>query len=659
MRLAISATSLGILLATPALAETALAETGPPPANAAADRDIAERDIIVTALRTPVVRDRIASSVTVLDEEAIQREQPIALSDLLVRTPGVSMARNGGFGTSTSLRIRGADPDQTVLVIDGMRLADPSSTGGGYNFAHLLVGDAARVEILRGPQSILWGSHAIGGVVNVVSQRPQAPVEGSFDVEAGSRQTVHSRAAIGGTSKAVDWRLAGSAFTTDGISARSNGTEDDGYRRYGGSGRVTVRISENLSADLRGYYADARSEFDGSSGDTPAYSLHREWTGYAGLNLTLLDGRLRNRLAILETDTDRRNMDPRRLIRQMNYSAEGRIRRYEYQGDLALSDQWSLVLGAEREEQRLESGSPGNDDMAFVPLIAEADIDSVYAQLRVMPFARLTISGGARHDSHSDYGGETVFSAGAAWTPGASGTVLRVSYAEGFKAPTLYQLFSDYGFDGLDPERAKNWEAGVEQALLGDRVRLSAAYFERDTDNLIDFAYCPSGGPLPAECYIPGTDVERFGYYANVNRSEARGLELAGAAAFGGLRIDANYSWIAAEDRSEGPNFGNQLARTPRHLANVSADYRFPFDVTVGVSARYSGESFDRAQSSVGSRPDVLDDYTLVDLRTQVELAPGLGAFGRIENLFDTGFATARGYGTLGRSVYLGVRGRF
>src|SRR5438094_3282398 len=209
------------LLATPAFAET---------------HGAASEEIIVTALRTPVRSDQVTASVTVLDRKTIEQEQPVAVSDILIRTPSISISRNGGYGTLTSIRIRGADPAQTVLVIDGMRLADSSSTAGGYNFANLLADDVARIEILRGPQSILWGSDAIGGVINVQPARPEKPFEGSFAVEAGSRETVNGRVAIGGTSDVLDWRVSGSTFTTDGISARSNGTEDDGFRRDAGGG---------------------------------------------------------------------------------------------------------------------------------------------------------------------------------------------------------------------------------------------------------------------------------------------------------------------------------------------------------------------------------------------------------------------------------------
>ncbi|MFC3215597.1 TonB-dependent receptor [Novosphingobium panipatense] len=261
-------------------------------APARAEEDAADGNIIVTAFRTPVAQEQNASSVTVLDEAAIIQAQPIAVTDILLRTPGVSLSRNGGYGTATSLRVRGADAGQTVMVIDGMRLADPSATSGGYGFTNLFLDDIDRIEILRGPQSILWGSDAIGGVVNVTTRRPQKALEGSAAFETGTHETVSARAGVGGTSEAIDWRLAGSTFTTNGISARANGTEDDGYSRQAASGTATIRLAPGVALDLRGYWSDASNDFDAFNGDSAAFGTTQEWSGYAGLNFALFDGKL-------------------------------------------------------------------------------------------------------------------------------------------------------------------------------------------------------------------------------------------------------------------------------------------------------------------------------------------------------------------------------
>ncbi|WP_300114794.1 TonB-dependent receptor [Sphingobium sp.] len=613
--------------------------------------------IVVTATRAPTPLDQVPASITVLDKAAIDRAQDIGATELLLRTPGISMSRNGGYGTATSLRIRGAESEQTVVVIDGVKLNDPSSTGGGYNFANLLIGDAQRIEVLRGPQSTLWGSQAIGGVVNIVTASPQAPIEGSFDIEAGSRDTVSARAALGGVSGPLSWRIGGQSFTTEGISAIApafGGGERDGYTNRNVAGRAELALGANASIDLRGYYSTGRVEIDGFSGDAPDYSHNREFVGYAGLNFALLDGRLRNRIAYNYTDTDRDSYSPE-LEQPLSFEAAGKNRRFEYQGIFDLSDRISATFGVENERSRFKSRSPSGSLADPLPdfVRGKAEITSVYGQLTVRPLDGLTINGGVRHDDHNRYGGRTLFSAGGIWTL-PSGTTLRASYGEGFKAPSLYQLFSEYGNVNLDPERAHGWEAGAQQAFFGDMLTIGATYFERTTTGQIIYNGCDVGTTDPL-CVVPGTDTPRWGYYLNVARAEAHGIEADAAFRLGGLTLDGNYSWTVAEDRSAGTaNEGNWLPRRPRHLANASLSYDFAFGLTLGSAVRWAGKSYDNASNATR-----LDDYTLVDLRAEYRLSDSLRLFARAENVFDEQYMTAYRYGTLGRSIYAGIRGRF
>ncbi len=613
--------------------------------------------IVVTATRTPTPLDQVPASITVLDKATIDRAQDIGATELLLRTPGISMSRNGGYGTATSLRIRGAESEQTVVVIDGVKLNDPSSTGGGYNFANLLIGDAQRIEVLRGPQSTLWGSQAIGGVVNIVTASPQAPIEGSFDIEAGSRDTVSARAALGGVSGPLSWRIGGQSFTTEGISAIApafGGGERDGYTNRNVAGRAELALGANASIDLRGYYSTGRVEIDGFSGDAPDYSHNREFVGYAGLNFALLDGRLRNRIAYNYTDTDRDSYSPE-LEQPLSFEAAGKNRRFEYQGIFDLSDRISATFGVENERSRFKSRSPSGSLADPLPdfVRGKAEITSVYGQLTVRPLDGLTINGGVRHDDHNRYGGRTLFSAGGIWTL-PSGTTLRASYGEGFKAPSLYQLFSEYGNVNLDPERAHGWEAGAQQAFFGDMLTIGATYFERTTTGQIIYNGCDVGTTDPL-CVVPGTDTPRWGYYLNVARAEAHGVEADAAFRLGGLTLDGNYSWTVAEDRSAGTaNEGNWLPRRPRHLANASLSYDFAFGLTLGSAVRWAGKSYDNASNATR-----LDDYTLVDLRAEYRLSDSLRLFARAENVFDEQYMTAYRYGTLGRSIYAGIRGRF
>lgn len=639
---------LPLLFSLPAFAQEA-----PAPDAATAP---ASDEVVVTATRTPIAADRVAASITVLDKEAIDRAQDLSVAGLLLRTPGVSLSSNGGYGTATSVRIRGAEADQTVVVIDGVKLNDPSSTGGGYNFANLLVGDASRIEVLRGVQSILWGSQAIGGVVNVVTPLPQSDLEGSFDVEAGSRDTVSARAAVGGKTGPLAWRVGGQTFTTDGVSAVApdfGGREPDGYTNQSAQGRARLELATGVSAEVRGYYANGRVEIDGFAGDSLEYSRNREFVGYAGLNVDLLGGRLRNRFGYGYTDTNRDNYDPARE-RPKTFDAAGRNERLEYQGSLAIATGWNAVFGIENEKSRFRSVSPSGalSDPVPEPARGKAELTGVFGQVNGVVVDGLTLTAGLRQDDHNRYGSKTLFAGGGAWAL-PWGTVVRASYSEGFKAPTLYQLFSEYGNQALNPERARSWEAGVEQRLLDRAVTLSATYFERRTRDLVEYIGC--GATPDPLCVIPGTDLARWGYYDNIARAFARGVEATIAARLGSrVTADANYSWTEAENRSTGSAYGNWLPRRPRHTANASATYSLPSGASLGAALRWAGKSYDNAANTTR-----LDNYTLVDVRGEVPLSPKVRLFARVENLFDEDYATVYRYGTLGRSVYAGLRGRF
>lgn len=617
------------------------------------------RDIIVSALRVPLAQARVPSSITVLDYADILAAQPVALTDILVTTPGITLARNGGYGEVTSLRIRGAEPGQTVVVIDGMRLADATATDGGFDFSQLFVDDAARIEILRGPQSILWGSDAIGGVINITTRAATRPIEADIALEAGSHQTFNAHAAIGGTSRWLDWRLSGSDFTTAGIPTIAGGTVANGYSRQAASGTATVHLSPTVSLDLRGYWNGARDSYSDSYSTAPAiypgdYAFNKQWSAYAGLNVSLFSGRFTQRLAVLQNQTDSEDFTPASPP-ALSFVGHGRIRRYEYQGTLALAP-IELVFGAEREESAMRSGTPYDLPVPYNLVRTATTINSVYGEARVSPVRGLTLNAGLRYDHNSRFGGNTVVSAGGVYTPDGGITVLRATYDEGFKAPSLYQLFSAYGDPTLAPERARGWQAGAERALFARAVTLGATWWQRQTDNLIEFQNCPY--PLPASGAPGACYVNFFGYYANIGKVRAHGAEASAALRLRALTLQANYSLVVAEDRTPGDaGFGAQLQRVPRHGFNASARYAVTPRFAATLSVRQVGDAndFDYATGLLRT----LGAFALVDLRAEWTLPMGLTLFGRVENIGDRVYQTAYGYNALRRTANFGVRGHF
>ncbi|WP_137899472.1 TonB-dependent receptor [Sphingomonas sp. 2SG] len=628
-----------IAAATPAFAQTAQSTSG---LEQVAD---AGSDILVTANREARPASTVGQAVTVLDTATITQRQAVVVADLLRQTPGVSVTRNGGVGTATSVNIRGAESDQTVALIDGIKLNDPSSPGGGFDFGGLLIGNIARIEVLRGAQSVLWGSQAIGGVVNLITRQPTEQVAVNARVEGGWHETGQGFANVSGKMGPVSASLGGGYYTTEGISAYAPGTERDGYRNYAANGSLGIALAPTVSVDVRGFYSNGRTDIDGfppptfAFGDTREYGTSEQWTAYAGLNAALFDGRFRNRFGYAHTDTDRHNYDPDGTPTE-TFAGKGRNDRIEYQGVADLSSAVFATFGAEREVSRFTTASYGGPATR-----GRARIFSVYGQLAVTPVAGLTATGGVRHDDHNIFGGATTVSASGVYSPNDGATAFRASYSEGFKAPTLYQLQSEYGNARLNPERSRGWDAGVAQKALDGAVEASATYFRRTSFDLINFVSCDTSVGICAD--------RPFGTYDNVARARAQGVEFAlTLRPVEALTVSAAYTYLDAKNRSTSTaDAGRDLARRPDNSVSVNADYRWPFGLTTGATVTAVGDSFNNASNS-----QRLDGYVVTDVRASFPIVDHVEVYGRIENAFDQRYQTILQYGQPGRGAFGGVR---
>jgi vitamin B12 transporter len=628
------AVSPAALLAAPALAQTA----GDP---------LEDGAIVVTANRTERAVEQVGQSVTVVTERQIASRQPTDVLDILRTVPGVRFNRNGGIGGTAGVSIRGAESDQTVVLVDGVKLNDPAAPGGGFDFGPLLTGNIGRVEVVRGPQSVLYGSQAIGGVANLITREPTRSPALFARAEYGGDDTAQLTANVAGRAGPVAASLGGTYLRSDGISAFSaarGGREADGFESVGANGKVTVTVTNAVALDLRGFYADSRSDVDGFSAplyalaDTPEVSDRTDFVGYAGVRANLLGGRFRNRFGFAYTDIDRRSVDPSSGAEVETFAAVGRNRRYEYQGVLQAGRGAELVFGMERDESSYRSVSFGGP-----PDRQSVWLNSLYGQVNLVPIKGLSLTGGVRLDDHQTFGSETTFAANGAWSPDDGATVLRASYGEGFKAPALFQLFSDYGNTALQPEVARSFDIGLTHAFLARRAQIAVTHFERRSRNLIAFVSCfASTDPICAN--------RPFGTYDNVALAEADGWEFELALQpVTGFDLALNYSLVDAVDRMS----GNRLARRPRDTVSLVADVAVTERLSLGATVLLAGDSFEDAANS-----QQLDGYALADVRASFAITPHLDLIGRIENAFDAQYETALLYGQPGRRVFGGIRYR-
>lgn len=609
---------------------TAAAEQPP----ATGDDPSESQEVVVTATGTVQPRDQAGQAITVIDAGTIRRRQEIDVAELIATTPGVRFNRNGPTGSVTGVSLRGAETTQTLVLIDGVKVNDTSAIGDAFDFGNLLVGNIQRIEILRGSNSVVHGSQAIGGVVSVTTAVPAAGVAASASGEYGYRDTVNVKADVSGTAGRFSGGAGIAYFDTDGISAaarRFGATERDGYRNLTANAKASVMLSDAISVDLRGYYIDADLDYDsffGAPADSPDVSKSTQYIGYAGVNATLFDGRFKNRVALSYFKHSRDYYFVPGTAPDFGY--EGENVRFEYQGVIEPVSRARIVIGYEHEKPRY-------DFFGFGSIAKEgANLDSVYGLAVVQPVRGVSLTGGIRHDDHSQFGGATTFGGNANISPNRGRTNVRLSYGEGFKAPSLYQLYDAFsGTQTLRPERSKSYDVGIDQSLADRRVTASLTLFQRDTRNQIDF------------------DNTTF-TYANLDRTRAKGAELAIALRpVDAFNVSASYSYLDARDRSPGATLGNRLPRRASNAVSVSADYDWSFGLSAGATLTHVGDSFDDA-----SNTRRLDGYVLAGLRASVAIGKRIELHGRIDNLFDAGYGTAYGYGTYGRAAYGGVRVR-
>ncbi len=623
------------------LAQTALANDG----------DEGLEAVVVTATRTAQPRRLTGESVTVLTAADLSLAQATGLDDVLRQTPGLTIVRNGGTGQPAAIGLRGALAGQTVLLIDGIRLNDPGSPDGAVLLSDVLADRLDRVEVLRGPQSTLYGSDAMGGVVNLMTARGGASAFGpSALVEAGSLGHWHATLAARGTTGALSYGVTLGALRTNSISAadaRDGNRERDGYRHDGATVNLRWQASDTLSFDARGYATDSKVGFDGYPPpdyrfqDSADHGENQLFAGHVGANLSLLDGRLRQRLSLLRSSSDRRLVDPTQQV-AATFIGQGHAERIEYQGSYDFTPDEQLVFGAESQRSAIRALNPSDWDPTPQATRGDARITGYFLQAQTTLARQLTLTGGLRRDENAAFGTHDSVKLAAAWRLPATGTVLHANYGDGFKAPSLYELYSEYSNPtrSLSPESARGWEAGIEQPI-GDIGQVGLTGFERRTRDQIDFFDCY--GLQTVAC-----TTRPYGYYENLARSRSRGLEFEFLLKLPAtLSLGGNATLLAARDEIT----GGDLPRRPRHTANLNVSAQPLRGVEVGASWHYTGPRLDSAWAM---KP--MPGFSLVDLRGSWQLTDSVTLVARIENALDLRYSPVQGYGALPRTGTLGLR---
>ncbi|MGF7174785.1 TonB-dependent receptor plug domain-containing protein [Azospirillum doebereinerae] len=593
----------------------------------------------VTANRVATPAAETGSALTVITGEELERRQTRILSDALREVPGVAVNRTGPMGSLTQIRIRGSEGNQTLVIVDGIEMNDPSS-GSEYDFANLLAGDVERVEVLRGPQSALYGSDAVGGVVNIVTRRGKGPLAVKAAVEGGSFGTAAGRASLATGNDRYDLSVSGQGVFSDGVSVadkRRGNPEKDGYRNGTLAGNFAVRPTGNSEIGVVGRYTRFRTDSDDFVGGRGAVDSGTDTTGeqYFGRvqgKAAFFEGRWEHIVGLSYGNQQR---DYRNSAKLVTSRYEGRKTKADYQTNLTLNTgpaEHVLTAAIEHEDEKAISKS------SFANFDRSIGTTGLVGQYKLGLFDRLTLTGSVRHDDNDLFRDATTWRTTAAYLVEATDTKLRASYGTGVKNPTLFELYgytaTFRGNPNLKPEKGRGWDAGFDQPLWGKRASVDATWFnQRIRDQITGTG--TSAINLPGEARVRGAEL---------------GLSVEPV---DGLLLRGSYTLTDGVDSS-----GNELVRRPKQLASLNVNYRFLDDrANANLGIVYNGRTSDWAYDAFYNRQVVnLAPYTLVNLSGSYKLTEQVDVFGRVENLFDRHYQEVWTYGTPGRAGYVGLR---
>ena len=612
-------------------------------------------DVIITATRTATPIYELASSVSLIDSTQIKSSHKFNIYELLQSQIGISISQQGAPGAFTQVYIRGADPSQTQVLIDGIDMNMVNDPGNTYDFADLSTDNIDRIEIIRGPQSTLYGSDALAGVINIITKKGSGKPLFTLSTEGGSYNTYKGILGLSGSLSRMNYSIGLSKFKTDGFSAadkKFGNAEKDGTDNYNASARIGYKINNNFSLNFFGRFTKANTnldQFGGPYGDDPTYKYNLEEGAYRlEGNLKLLEGKWNQKYGISFT----RNLRKYKFDVTQNNPAESRSNydgnriRFDWQNNFQVYKDNILIFGVETENESASSYYYYYNFLSAGPLptiskFPEQSIQTtgIYLEDQFKINNSFFGSIGARYDKHEKFGSVVTFRIAPAYVFWSTGTKIKATYGTGFKAPSLFYLFDPaYGNPDLLPEKSRGWDAGIEQYLFGYSVTAGVTYFRNTFTDLFGF----------------DSNFRTI----NINKSETKGVEIyLQAKPSYAISVNANYTYTDTKDLSPGSADENlPLLRRPKQKAAVSVNYNFTKSINTGVEAIFVGKRDDKDFSTFPAKRITLDTYTLLNASATYKVNELIQLYGRLVNILNSSYEEIYGYGTAGRSGYIGLK---
>lgn len=586
-------------------------------------------EVVVTATRNAVQRPQIPAAVTVITQEDISAKQSSTVADILKDIPGLDVVQQGGPGQTTSVFIRGAESRHTLVLIDGIRVNSP--TMGGFDFADMNVNDIERIEIVRSPLSTLYGSDAIGGVIQIFTKKALTS-SGSMGFESGYYDTEREDVSTSLRKERYDLNITASHLKTEGFSASKAGNEKDGYKNTTVASHFGMAAGATGRLDLTANLTESRTDLDSFNVDDPDYQQQRQWTLLGLTYNSGITGDWSQHLSLSSSEEEFIYSDVNIPLNRGRFNTV--VKSAEWQNNIHSSDDNELTFGYEWQQQ--QGDIQGGYNKRFSD-------NAVYIQDHRGLKSPLQVLAGLRWDNSSIYKSAVTYRAGISQTP-SDGIKWYAQYGTGFKGPNLNDLFRpedlySLGNPNLKPEKSKGWEVGTEQ-IISDTMSMSLSYYNNVYEDMIQWIPNASFKSQPQN----RSNASSKGVETNIVWQPSQLI-----------RIDGNYTYNETED-SESHFY---LQRRPLNKYGIVFLVNPAGVMRMNININHSGRRVEWADTDSDGKPDkqnMMSAYTKVDMGGSYNISSTTEIFFRIENLFNVKYEEAIGYNTAGFSSYGGVK---
>jgi len=611
----------------------------------AQEPDIELEKIVVTPGRTEEKIKGTTSAVTVFSRSDIENSKLNNIKDFIQETMGLDIVQTGSFGGPVSIFTRGTNSGQTQIMIDNIRVYDPIATNAAFDLAHLTLSNIERIEIVRGPQSVLYGSDAMGGVINIITKNGKGKPMLTFLTEGGSYDSHRESLDASGRIKNLSYALGLSRFESRGISKFKGTSERDSYQKMSASLKTSYDINPKNNIGVICHFTDAVYEYDNSVGlkDDPDLKGQEEQMLFSSYIKNKITDVWQQKIQFSFMRNYRQDSNDRDSSYPDDYLRDwyiGDNQQFDWQNTLKLTSFDTIICGFDWQREKgnyyyYSEYLGGSTETHFPKVISRTK--GYYLQNALNINDTFHLNSGMRIDDHSYFGTNETYKIDASYLI-KTATKIKGGWGNAFKAPTLYQMHAlpDPWFGGgnpnLQPEEGQTYEIGFEQNVFKDKLKLGTVYFHTQLKNLIDAKYNPT--------------TWFTNQYSNVGKARIFGYENSLTfSPFKELKIDTGYTWQDTEDKTN----GDELLRRPKNKYFTTIKYA-------------PGNKFDFYLKliTVGRRSDsanrLLKAYTKLDLNGAYKLNNNVETFFRIENITDEIYEEVKNYAEPGRSFYGGVK---